>query len=295
MRKALAILLAVVSLYLSAVVLPAKAESLNDGYSETEETGQTEYADKIEADFEEGINNSVFSTGSGTQAANGKVTVTSDSFLETKSKMTYFLMYFSISDVKGGDIELSFGGSGENRYKIVFKKDSNTIELENLMSLTGELSAKLSAMSKSAEQRDINLFELGDKSATIKVVVIGDKVRLFAMKADEPYDFLAVPVAELKTANEGIVSAGNIGFTALNGASFSLDNLNIYSLMPDIEIETEDYVPEPDPTGGPDTKEPLLLLSTKEIVLIAGGTVVVLGLISALLIILRKKKKGASK
>ena len=253
--------------------------------------------DKIDGNFDKGIASTVYTASSGVTAKNSQASFTSGSTLQTVGKLDYFMVFFNITNAAGGDIEVTFGNSGASALGLVFKKDTNTISLENLTTSTGGTTATLTATSDSGDIRNIDLFDAGSSPVEFKLQVIGSTVTLYAMKTGEPYDYLSTPVAQLTIGANDPASYGSIFFKADSGASFLLDNVKAYSLMPSVAISTENYVAPPVTNTNTVTVIPFWNAQKIAIAELSGIALVILAVIAFLIIILikfnKKKKKKA--
>ena len=205
------------------------------------------------------------------------------------------MLFFNITNASGGDIEITFGNNNAGVLGFAFKKDTNTISLQNLTTLTGANTATLTATSDSGDIRNIDLYSAGNNPTEFKLQVMGSNVTLYAMKTGEPYDYLSTPVAQLTIAANDPVSYGKISFKADDGASFLLDNVKANSLMPSIAISTENYVSVPTTDASTVTVIPFWNAQKIAIAELGGIGLGILAVIAFLIIVLIKYNKKKKK
>ena len=250
-----------------------------------DETGTT--ADKIVATFDGGDAQVVLTSAA---LKDGKAEISANGSVKTEKTMQNFFALFEICAPPTGDITISFGDAGQ--YTVLFKNGTHDILLGNMKEPSGKTTLSLFSKNIAGDERDINIFS--EEIITLKLEVMGKNVSLCAMKADEPVEMLSRPVAEMVLGEEA--TAGNITLSVAEGGSLTLESLKAYSLMPEIAIETENFVATEEEEPEEPVEEPMTIfgLPLLTFILISAGAVVVLGGGVTAFILIKKKRQGKS-
>ena len=220
MMKVKKISCVIASVFLAIVCLFAGMLGTVKSYTASAES------DKILSDFRDSNTSGWTLQGNAVPSSRG-VQMLAGSSLVSELTMRNFLMQITFGAMKKG-FELSFG-DGNNVCSVRF--DGAYIRLTGL---TTDLGGDLYVMNNMLTGNSI-----------VQIEVIGGEVTV-SLKADgEPYDVLGMPIAIFAYGEETSVSNGKIKLSAYDGAMFSVEKINVYSLNASVEIGTENYVAPP--------------------------------------------------
>ena len=241
----------------------------------------TNQADKIEVLFDGELSDVI---PLGASVKDGTLVMDTNGRLTTVKQMQNFMMLLDLKEVKNGNLEIAFGAS----QSITFKKDSCNIESSGMKTADGKTNLQLRSENIAGDVREVDIFKA---NTTLRLTVMGKNVTLGLMQNGEAVELLSDSLASFILESD--VQPGVVSVLAKDGAQAVLDNLKIYSLMPSIAIEKEDYVVPPEAPQEEAIKEVTLILGLPIWLfsVIAGGAAIVLaGIITALILILKKKK-----
>lgn len=240
--------------------------------------------DVIRSDFAETDENWSYNNA---LVTNDKVSINKNGELMSIETAMHFIMMIDIDTVRtdaNGSLEIIFGNCYDynHSFGIIFN-NNNTVTLRNLFSENGTRNITLS--------RDINLYN-SENTTTLKIMVMGSQITVFAKSENEPYDFLYKAIMTAYFENDMPATYGQLGVKTGGDTSLNLSNAQIFSLNSYIDIETEEYDPSIDADKQGRGLKPLLNAGMQlyEVILIVAG--IILGMAAATIVILVLIKKN---
>lgn len=200
----------------------------------------------------------------------GTVRLSGGNTLYTKGTVSTFMLYLDVQSVDGA-FEIVFGNSHGYEYAFGILFDNGAITGRNLtLKAGGSYDSEIAA------------------PLTIKLTVIGGTATVALRAAETPFDNLYKSVATFAFSDDMPAGYGSVGIAAKEGATVVLDRMRIFSLAPNIDIDTEPYVPAPERVRPNRKKSGNVGLIVG---LSVGGGVLLIGGAAAVTVILSMRRK----